>query len=73
MAESYLFDKRQEKPQRSGLVMLLLFLSFVWTSLFTATSSLTGTLYYNFGNMLDTTSANFSELCAAENLVGFIS
>ncbi len=62
MAESYLFDKRQEKPQRNGLIMFLLFLSFVWISLFTATSSLTGTLYFNFGNMLDTSSENFSSI-----------
>lgn len=62
MAESYIFDKRQEKPQRNGLIMILLFLSFVWTSLFTATSSLTGTLYYNFGNLLDASSANFSSI-----------
>ena len=75
MAESYLFDKRQEKPQRNGLVMFLLFLSFVWTSLFTATSSLTGTLYLNFGNMLDTNSANFSSIVfivISEAIIGLL-
>ena len=62
MTENYLFNKRQEKPQRNGLIMVLLFLSFVWISLFTATSSYTNALYFNFGNILDTTSQNFSTM-----------
>ena len=62
MTENYLFNKRQEKPQRNGLIMVLLFLSFVWISLFTATSSYTNALYFNFGNILDTTSPNFSTM-----------
>lgn len=62
MADSYIFDKPTEKPQRKWLIIALLFISFIWTSLFTATSSLTGTLYFNFGNMLDSNSSNFSSI-----------
>ena len=75
MTENYLFDKRQEKPQRNGLIMFLLFVSFVWTSLFTATSSFTNAIYFNFGNILDTTSPSFSTIffiIISEAAIGFI-
>lgn len=62
MAENYLFEKKQYKEPRNGLVIFLLFLSFLWTSLFTATASISGTLMFNFGNILDTTSQNFTTI-----------
>lgn len=61
MAENYLFGERK-KAKNSGLIKLLLVVSFVWISLYTATSSLVTEAYWNFGNMLDSTSENFGSV-----------
>lgn len=61
MAENYLFGEKK-KSKNSGLIKFLLFLSFIWISLYTATSSLTTELYWNFGNMLDAASENFGSV-----------
>lgn len=58
MTENYFMEKTERKS-RGGLVKFLLFLSFVWTSLYTTASSLTNSFYWNFGNLLDTGSSNF--------------
>lgn len=61
MAETYYFEKKQET--KSGwLYIFLLFASFIWTSLYSATIMLTGDFYLNFGNLLDVQSPNFSSI-----------
>lgn len=61
MANNYLMNKNQKKS-RGGLVMFLLFVSFIWTSIYSATSTLSVSFYYNFGNLIDTSSSNFPSI-----------
>lgn len=70
MTENYLF-KEQKKASHGGLVMLLLFISFVWMSLYNASISLAGDLYWNYGNLLNFESGtigNFTIILLAETL-----
>lgn len=63
MTENYLFGNPERKKSSNGwLVIVLLILSFVWTSLFTTASSLTNLLYWNFGDLLDFNSVNFGSV-----------
>ncbi len=63
MTENYLFGNPENKKSSNGwLVIVLLILSFVWTSLFTTASSLTNLLYWNFGDLLDFGSVNFGSV-----------
>ena len=59
--KNYLFGERK-KAKNSGLIKLLLVFSFIWISLYTATSSLVTEAYWNFGNMLDSASENFGSV-----------
>ncbi|MBR7172758.1 MAG: hypothetical protein IKD36_03090 [Clostridia bacterium] len=61
MAENYLFGEKK-KSSTSWLVKLILFISFVWISLYTSSTSLTTELYWNFGNLLDFSSENSSSI-----------
>ena len=61
MTENYLFEKN--KTSNNGwIVKLLLFVSFIWASLYTSTTALASELYWSFGNLLDTASENFSSI-----------
>lgn len=63
MTENYLFGNPERKKSSNGwLVIVLLILSFVWTSFFTTASSLTNLLYWNFGDLLDFNSVNFGSV-----------
>lgn len=61
MAENYLFGERK-KAKNGGLIKFLLLLSFVWISLFTVAGRLSFDFYWNFGNLIDPTSSNFSTI-----------
>ncbi len=61
MTDNYFMEKN-EKPLRGGLVKFLLFISFIWISLYSATTSLVGEFYWSFGNLLDFNSPNFSSV-----------
>ena len=72
MTNNYMLN-RQTKPANSWVYKLLLFLSFIWTSLYTATCMVTDNFYLGFGKLLD--SANVSTvvlLILSEALVYWI-
>ncbi len=57
MAENYFLDNKQ-KVVNPWVYIFLLFISFVWVSLYPATSTLVSTLTLSFGNMLDFSNPN---------------
>ena len=59
MAENYILGEKK-KTSSNWLIKVLLLVSFIWTSLYSATSVLVTDFYWNFGNLLDVQSANFS-------------
>ena len=49
-----------EKKQRTWIYKLLLFISFVWVSIYPSITGLSADFFFNYGNILDTSTANFS-------------
>ena len=49
-----------EKKQRTWVYKLLLFISFVWISLYPTVTALSTDFFFNYGNILNTSSTNFS-------------
>ncbi len=53
-------SKMQYKSKNNYLLMVLLFLSFVWISLYPVLSALTSNFYFSYGNIFDFSSGIFS-------------
>ena len=49
-----------QKKQRTWVYKLLLFISFVWVSIYPSITGLSSDFFFNYGNILDASSANFS-------------
>ena len=49
-----------QKKQRTWIYKLLLFISFVWVSIYPSITGLSSDFFFNYGNILDASSANFS-------------
>lgn len=74
MAENYFFEKKTE-AKNGWIYIFVLFASFIWTSLYSATSALTSEFYFNFGNLLNASSPNFSSIVlvvCTDALVGLL-
>ena len=61
MADNYLFENKK-KSYAGWVCIVFLFLSFVWISLYPAVCSLVSKAYWNFGDMLNVYSQNFSSI-----------
>ena len=59
MTNNYL-GTNQQKGQSKWLIMLMLYLSFIWISIYPSTNILTGGFYFGYGNLFDSSSGNLT-------------
>lgn len=59
MTSNYLVNQRVKTSSHGWVYKLLLYVSFVWVSLYPATGLLAQNFYFGYGNMLDFSSPNF--------------
>ena len=55
----YNFYKRKDEPLNSGFYIFILYLSFIWVSLYTTESSLVQGFEWGYGKLFDYASENF--------------
>jgi hypothetical protein len=75
MSDNYYLDKNK-KSLNGWIYIFLLFLSFIWISLYPATNSLVYTYYLGFGNLFNFSNPNFSFFVIQiifQALIGWIS
>ena len=55
-----LMQRNRTMEKSRGLYIFLLFLSFIWISLYPSVNILTDNFHFGYGNLFDTNSSNFS-------------
>lgn len=64
MTNSYTFGFDNKKKHMNGWIyVILLFISFIWISLYPATNSLEGSFIFGYGNLLNFSNPNFAIIC----------
>ncbi len=65
MADNYTlnFDNKKKKHYNGWIYVVLLYISFIWISLYPATNSLASSFIHGYGDLLNISNPNFAMVC----------